>query len=158
MSVYFSPSGGAPGGSPTEAIVREIKGAKQEILIQAYSFTSTPIAKALMEAKQRGVRVEAILDKSNDTRSASGSTYSAAKFLLDAGIPVWIDYLPAIAHSKVMIIDQTVVIIGSFNFTKAAEEKNTENLLVLRNDPALVAKYLKNYQDRKSVSRVMAEP
>ncbi|MEI6305737.1 MAG: phospholipase D family protein [Deltaproteobacteria bacterium] len=155
MSVYFSPSSRAPDGSPTEAIVREIKGAKQEILIQAYSFTSTPIAKALVEAKGRGIKVEAILDKTNDSRSASGGTYSGAKFLLNAGIPAWIDYQPAIAHSKVMIIDQAVVITGSFNFTRAAEEKNAENLLVLRNDPALVAKYLKNYQDRKSVSRIM---
>jgi len=74
---------------------------KQEILIQAYSFTSAPIAKALVEAKQRGVRVEAILDKSNDSRSASGGTYSGAKFLLNAGIPVWIDYQPAIAHQVI---------------------------------------------------------
>jgi phosphatidylserine/phosphatidylglycerophosphate/cardiolipin synthase-like enzyme len=57
--VYFSPHGGC-----TEAIVKEIDEAKTEVLVQAYSFTSTPIAKALLNAHKRGVKVEAILDKS----------------------------------------------------------------------------------------------
>jgi phosphatidylserine/phosphatidylglycerophosphate/cardiolipin synthase-like enzyme len=56
--VYFSPNGGA-----TEAIVRELKEAKTEILVQAYNFTSKEIAKALVDAKKRGVHVEIILDK-----------------------------------------------------------------------------------------------
>jgi|GEM_PF-6303100 len=57
--VYFSPHGGA-----TQAIINEISNAKTEILVQAYSFTSTPIAKALVDAHRPGVNVEAILDKS----------------------------------------------------------------------------------------------
>ena len=59
VQVYFSPNGGA-----AEAIIKEIGGARTEILVQAYSFTSTPIAKALVEAHKRGVKVQAILDKS----------------------------------------------------------------------------------------------
>lgn len=95
IAVYFSPNGGC-----TEAIDDEIGKAKSAVLIQAYSFTSTPIAKALVEAKKRGVRVEALLDKSNQTDKSS-----AADFLLHADIPTRIDAAHAIAHNKIMIID-----------------------------------------------------
>ena len=119
--VYFSPHGGC-----TDAIIRELNKAKSTILIQAYSFTSAPIAKALLNAHKRGVKVEVILDKSQRTQK-----YSSATFLYNPGIPVKIDAQHAIAHNKVMIIDGETVITGSFNFTKAAEENNAENLLVI---------------------------
>jgi len=133
-SVYFSPNGGC-----TQAIIREIDQAKREILVQAYSFTSSPIAKALLEAHKRGVRVQVILDKSQHTEK-----YSSADFLANSGIPTRIDPAHAVAHNKVMIIDGETVITGSFNFTKAAEEKNAENLLVIH-DKVLASKYADNW-------------
>ena len=139
---FFSPNGGA-----TEVIVAEIGKAKTEIIIQAYSFTSKPIAKALVAAKKRGVRIEAVLDKSNDT-----AKYSAATFLANAGIPVLIDSAHAIAHNKVIIIDRAILITGSFNFTNAAEEKNAENLLVIKGNKPLVEKYLQNFEVHKGHS------
>ena len=63
-----------------------------------------------------------------------------------AGIPTFIDSKHAIAHNKVMLIDDREVLSGSFNFTKAAEESNAENLLVI-DDSALAAKYLANWQE-----------
>ena len=131
VAVYFSPNGGA-----TDAVVRELNAAKTQVLMQAYSFTSAPIAKALVEAHKRGVKVLAVLDKSNET-----DKYSAATFLNNAGIQPLIDDKHAIAHSKVMVIDSTTIITGSFNFTKAAEEKNAENLLVIKDAPELVKAY-----------------
>jgi phosphatidylserine/phosphatidylglycerophosphate/cardiolipin synthase-like enzyme len=59
VAVFFSPKGGC-----TEAVVEELGKAREIVLVQAYSFTSAPIAKALVEAHQRGVRVEVLLDKS----------------------------------------------------------------------------------------------
>lgn len=120
--VYFSPRGGA-----TEAIVRELKGAERTVLVQAYSFTSDVIAKALVDAHKRGVQVAVILDDSQDTEQ-----YSDTDFLHNMGIPTYIDGKHGIAHNKVMVIDGETVITGSFNFTKAAEERNAENLLVIR--------------------------
>ncbi len=128
--VYFSPKGGC-----TAAVVRELDQAQQTVLVQAYSFTSPPIAAALVAASRRGVRVEAVLDKSNKT-----GKYSEADFLVNARIPTWIDDRHAIAHNKVMVIDNATVITGSFNFTKAAEESNAENLLILRS-PSLATRY-----------------
>ena len=109
--VCFSPNSGC-----TEAIVSQIDKAKSEILEQAYSFTSAPIAKALTDAFKRGVRVETILDKSQRRER-----YTSATFISNAGIPTYIDSKHAIAHNKIMIIDKETVITGSFNFTKAAE-------------------------------------
>ena len=134
--VYFSPHGGC-----TDAIIRELNSAKNSVLVQAYSFTSAPIAKALLNAHKRGVKVEVILDKSQRT-----DQYSSATFLYNQGIPVKIDAQHAIAHNKVMIIDGETVITGSFNFTKAAEENNAENLLVIR-DKKLAERYTRNWQE-----------
>ena len=139
--VYFSPNGGA-----TDAIVREIAAAKREIRVQAYSFTSNPIAIALRDAKKRGIDVSVILDKSQ--RSAK---YSGADFVANSGIPVVIDEKPAIAHSKVIVIDGATIITGSFNFSSAAESKNVENLLVLRS-AELAKAYLANWNERHAIS------
>jgi phosphatidylserine/phosphatidylglycerophosphate/cardiolipin synthase-like enzyme len=140
--VYFSPRGGC-----TDAIIEEIDQARSEILVQAYSFTSAPLAKSLLKAYKRGVKVEVILDKSQKT-----ARYSSATFLSNARIPTFIDYSHAIAHNKIMIIDRQVVITGSFNFTKAAEESNAENLITLRSKE-LAGIYLKNWQRHKDHSQ-----
>src|SRR2546426_5941463 len=136
VTVYFSPNGGA-----TDAVVHEVNAATQQIFVQAYSFTSALIAKALVDAHKRGVKILAVLDKSNQTEK-----YSAATFLVNAGIQTLIDDQHAIAHNKVMVIDSAAVITGSFNFTKAAEEKNAENLLVIKDAPELVKAYEANLQ------------
>ena len=139
--VYFSPNGGC-----TDAIVHEIENAKTDIHVQAYSFTSKPIQVALRNAKGRGLDVSVILDASQRTEK-----YSGADFIAHGGISVVIDEKPAIAHSKVMIIDQQIVITGSFNFTSAAESKNVENLLILRSE-LLAKEYLKNWNARHTAS------
>src|SRR5581483_8391379 len=133
-AVYFSPDGGG-----TEAIVRAINYAQHRIWVQAYSFTSAPIAEALVSSHKRGVEVVAVLDKSNQT-----DKYTAATFLSNAGIKTLIDDQHAIAHNKVMVIDNATLITGSFNFTKAAEKRNAENLLVLNGVPALARTYADN--------------
>ena len=135
IEVYFSPKGGC-----TEAVVRELTAAKETVLVQAYSFTSAPISKALLAAHKRGVKVEVILDRSQKT-----AKYSEADFLINVGIPTKIDAKHAIAHNKVMVIDGQTLITGSFNFTTAAEEHNAENLLVIR-DAVLAAKYAANWK------------
>jgi phosphatidylserine/phosphatidylglycerophosphate/cardiolipin synthase-like enzyme len=140
-----------PGGACTDLIVSEISGAKHQVLVQAYSFTSVPILAALKAAHARGVDVKVFVDKTSAQQSKSGSRFSAATYLTNAGIPVWVDTKVAIAHNKVMVLDGTIVITGSFNFTAAAQKSNADNLLVL-DDPALAAKYTANWERRRSVS------
>jgi hypothetical protein len=68
--VCFSPNGGC-----TESIVKEINAAKSEILVQAHSFTSYPIAKAPIDAYKRGVKEESILDKSQRKEKSTSATF-----------------------------------------------------------------------------------
>jgi len=110
--------------------------------VQAYSFTSADIAKAIADAYERGVKVTVVLDKSQKTEKYTGATY-----LANHHVPVFIDSKHAIAHNKIIIIDGATVLTGSFNFTKAAEEKNAENLLIIRNHPDIASSYLNNFAD-----------
>jgi phosphatidylserine/phosphatidylglycerophosphate/cardiolipin synthase-like enzyme len=84
--------------------------------------------------------VQVILDRSQRTEK-----YSEADFLRNSGIPTLIDARHAIAHNKIIITDGYLVLTGSFNFTRAAEEHNAENLLVI-NDPVLAQQYIANWQ------------
>lgn len=143
--LFFSPTGGC-----TEAVVTELNKAKQSVLVQAYSFTSVPIAKALVDAQKRGVQVQVILDKSQRTQK-----YSEADFLTHAGIRTLIDAKHAIAHNKIMILDGGTVITGSFNFTKAAEEHNAENLLVIH-DAEMAKRYSENWKKHEGHSEEYA--
>jgi phosphatidylserine/phosphatidylglycerophosphate/cardiolipin synthase-like enzyme len=135
IQVYFSPRGGT-----TDAVVKTLDGAKKSILVQAYSFTSDPIAEALKRAHVRNVNVMVVLDKSQRT-----AKYTSLEYLAQAGIPVWIDSKHAIQHNKVMVIDDATVITGSFNFSKAAEERNAENLLIISN-PMIAKMYTENWE------------
>ena len=137
LKAFFSPNGGC-----TQAVVDALNAAKKTILVQAYSFTSVPIAKALVDAKHRGVDVRVILDKSQRTERYSGTTY-----LVNEGIPTFIDASHKIAHNKVMVIDDQEVITGSFNFTKAAESGNAENVLLILHAPELAARYTANWKE-----------
>lgn len=115
--------------------------ANQHIFVQAYSFTSAPLAQALLRAHQRGVKIMILLDRSQLTEQ-----YSSATFFAHAQIPLAIDHQEAIAHNKIMIFpEHALVISGSYNFTRAAETKNAENLLFLSDSPELVTRYLANF-------------
>lgn len=136
ISVAFSPDGGA-----TQAVVNAIDEAQHSVRLGAYFFTSKPIAQALVVAHRRGVQVRVILDKSQATHSYSGAT-----FLANNGIPTRIDRRHSIYHNKIFVIDGRTVVTGSFNFTKAAENNNAENVIVLRNYPDIARQYVANWQ------------
>jgi phosphatidylserine/phosphatidylglycerophosphate/cardiolipin synthase-like enzyme len=70
VSVYFSPNGGA-----TEAVVGELGLAKLRVRVQAYSFTSAPTAKAVVDAKRRGINVVVILDSTQGSPSPNTPTF-----------------------------------------------------------------------------------
>jgi phosphatidylserine/phosphatidylglycerophosphate/cardiolipin synthase-like enzyme len=143
MTAHFSPKGGC-----TDMVVREIKAARREILVLAYSFSSKPITEALVDARTRGVRVQVVLDKSNEQ-----DTYTALPLLLQKGVPTVIDAHHAIAHNKVMLIDGHTIVTGSFNFTHQAEVENAENLLIIKHHRELVSTYRKNFDEHKAHSQ-----
>jgi phosphatidylserine/phosphatidylglycerophosphate/cardiolipin synthase-like enzyme len=130
VEIAFSPNGGA-----TELVVKTIESARRTVRVAAYSFTSKPVAQALLEAHKRGIDVRVVMDKSNAT-----ARYTAATFLANQGVPVRVDYRYAIMHDKFLIVDGATVETGSFNYTSAAEHHNAENVLVLH-DPAMAQRY-----------------
>ena len=140
VAVFHSPKGGC-----TDAVVYEIQRARREVLVQAYSFTSKPIAEALIAAKSRGVHVEILLDKSNEQE-----TYTELESFIKEGLAPHIDAQHAIAHNKIMIIDKRTLITGSFNFTHQAEAENAENLLIIKGHPDLLKSYYESFAAHKA--------
>jgi phosphatidylserine/phosphatidylglycerophosphate/cardiolipin synthase-like enzyme len=136
--IHFSPRGGA-----TVALVHRIDQARESVFVLAYSFTSQPIADALGRAARRGVHVEAILDRGQ--RTAKGGQGQA---LADSGATVYVDSRHAIAHNKVMVLDNRALVTGSFNFTAGAEERNAENLLIL-DSPELARLYREEWEKHR---------
>jgi phospholipase D len=148
VSVCFTPGP----ESCADVIADEIDAAHSTIRVQAYWLTSATIVRALGKAKRRGIDVQAILDKSQDRRDDPKAHYSSAIYLVHAGIPVWIDDQPAIAHNKVLIIDGHLVVTGSYNFTKSADTRNVENVVVI-DSPEVARWFATNWEERRAVSR-----
>lgn len=140
MNIYFSPYGGA-----TDAIEAEINVAKKTIRVLGYSFTSPIIIAALIEAQERGVSVEVILDK---TQKSSAAIADMAK----RGVKVYIDSKHAIMHNKTMIFDDNIVQTGSFNYSVSAEIRNAENILIVKKNRCLASVYFSNFLDHKKHS------
>ncbi len=138
INVYFSPRGGAQ-----EAILDAIENADQTIYVMAYSFTAEPIVQGLMEAHERGVDVIVIVDSSQVTRKVKQGE-GLLCVLAASGVPIYVDSAHAIAHNKVIIIDDYRVITGSYNFSKAAEERNAENTIIIDNQE-LAEDYVQNF-------------
>lgn len=121
VSIYFSPRGGC-----TNAIIQELSKAKSEILVQAYELTSQPIVTAFLDAIKRGVKVSVIVD--GKQLATSGQSMTTLK---NAGANTYVDTYHKIQHNKTIVLDDSTVITGSFNFSNQAEFSNAENLLII---------------------------
>lgn len=127
-------------------IIAEIDGAKKQVLVQAYLLTSKKIAKALIASRQRGVGVMVLADAAQSAKVPSSKVHELSL----AGIPVWLETAYQNAHNKVIVIDagtaSPTLITGSYNFTWSAQHKNAENILIVRKNPALAARYALNWE------------
>jgi len=130
----FSPRQGA-----TELVVKTTEEAKKSIHVAAYSFTSRPIASALATAHDRGIDVEVVLDKSQRHGWI-------VQYLKDHKIPSRLNYHYSIMHDKFFVVDEKTLELGSFNYTRAAERNNAENVLVIHSAGKLVKDYDKQWQ------------
>lgn len=144
----------SPWDSVEDAIIKTIRGAEKQVLVQAYLLTSLRISKALVDAHRRGIDVRVLVD----ARQAEQVPHSRAHNLVRVGIPVWRETRYRNAHNKVMVIDamtrKSVVITGSYNFTWSAQHKNAENVLVVRSNTALAKRYAANWaRHRKDAER-----
>jgi len=130
-AVAFSPC-----GQSLEIVLSAINSARESIHVAAYSFTSKPIAEALLAVYKRGLDVRVVVDKKDNSNE-----YSAVTFLANHGVPVRLNGEYAIHHHKFMVIDYRHIQTGSLNYSAAAMDKNAENVLVLWDMPELAAQY-----------------
>ncbi len=137
VEVYFSPDDGV-----ADHVAEVLNDARQSIYFLAYSFTSDEFARIIMEkARQAGVKVAGVIDAEQGVTNI-GSEYETFH---QAGLDVHLNGLTGRMHHKVMIIDQQIVITGSYNFTNSAETRNDENLLILFN-PDIAAQFMAEFQ------------
>lgn len=146
VEVAFSPA-----DDPAALVLRTIAAARRSIHVQAYSFTSRPIADALVAARARGVSVEVLVDADMNRRGGK-----ALPRLLAAGVPVLAETRYAAAHNKVIIVDAAgpgcKLLTGSYNFSWSAQNRNAENMLVLHDNCAVTRHYLDNWQRHRAES------
>lgn len=139
------------------ALLRTLRAARESIHVQAFSFTSRPLAAALLEARARGVRVAVLADR-EQTQFMDNSRIPQ---LAAAGIEVALETRYAAAHNKILLIDAEgaapVVVTGSYNFTWSAQAKNAENVLFLRGNRALMRRYHENWQRHRAEALPFSE-
>lgn len=114
-----------------DKVLELIREAKETIDIEVYSFTSEEIAKELIEAKKRGVKIRVILEP----RLEDNRKFKIKQILEDSGIEVrWASLEYKLTHSKFIIIDRKKILIGSINLSFSALEKNREAAVVVESE------------------------
>ncbi|HDT1625243.1 TPA: phospholipase D family protein [Klebsiella quasipneumoniae subsp. similipneumoniae] len=140
--------GFSPEGSALQLVLNTINSSTESIRLMGYSFTSPEVAGALVRAKQRDVDVKVVLDGKENTGKQHQANQAAMNLLANAGIPVRTVSQFKIMHDKVIIADGRDVEVGSFNYTRAADRSNSENVIVIRGDRAIAQRYLQHWESR----------
>lgn len=140
IQVGFSPDAGAE-----TLVLQVIASARHTVLLAGYLFTSRPVVRELIAARRRGVDVKIVLDERGNRDAASRS---AIRRVVGAGIPTRLVSVYPIHHDKYIVVDGRSVETGSFNYTQAAAHANSENVLVLWNNPQVAAQYLAHWESR----------
>ncbi|MDD5014707.1 MAG: phospholipase D-like domain-containing protein [Atribacterota bacterium] len=128
---------------PESIIIKNIDDSKEFINIAMYTFTDREIAQAIIRAKDRGVSIKIYLD-----RSQVNAEYSKSRYFINNGMEegIRISSNNYIMHNKFAVIDNEIVITGSYNWTASAGERNDENLLVI-DDENIVKKYQNQFNN-----------
>lgn len=134
LGIYFSPQD----KSITNAVLPVIRRAKKYIYIPTFVLTEKRVTEELINAQKRGVEVKIIIDALN-----ASSKYSKHQILRNNGVSVKTENYAGKMHSKSMIVDDEYVLIGSMNFSYSGENKNDENLIVIKDSE--MAKFYKNF-------------
>ena len=135
VATYFS-----PGSDTISPLLREIKSAEKSIHFMAFSFTHDRLGNAMRDRFKSGVDVRGVFE------ARQVDQYSEYEKLEAAGLPVIKDRNSGAMHHKVIVVDEETVITGSYNFSKNAEERNNENLLIIKGNREIAAAYLAEFE------------
>lgn len=136
MEIYFSPD-----DKVAQRIVELLRGAQQSITFMAYSFTSSDFGKIVSQKAKDGLKINGVMEE-EQVKSNKGTQFS---YFDKAGLPVYKDGNPGQMHHKVFIIDDKIVIAGSYNFSFSAETNNDENVMIFF-DSQIAAQYLDEFK------------
>jgi phosphatidylserine/phosphatidylglycerophosphate/cardiolipin synthase-like enzyme len=136
VEVYFSPDDGV-----AKRVVTLLRGAKDSIYFMAYSFTADDFGDVIRQKAKAGLTVQGVMEEAQ-VKSNKGTEFEPFQV---AGLQVYQDGNPGQMHHKVFIIDQKIVITGSYNFSSSAERTNDENVVIFF-DPQIAAQYLAEFQ------------
>ena len=131
---YFSPD-----TDILSSLLREIGSAEKSIHFMAFSFTEDTLGSAMRDRFESGIDIQGVFEKRQISR------YSEYKQMKAAGMSVIQDRNRGTMHHKVIVIDAETVITGSYNFSKNAEERNSENLLIIKGNPDIAQAYLAEF-------------
>ncbi|ATM22348.1 phospholipase D family protein [Raoultella ornithinolytica] len=137
--------GFSPEGSARQLVLETINQAQTSLQMIAYSFQAPDIARALVAAHDRGVKVQIVVDK---RRNAVEASQKIMKYVAEHGVALRIDGHYHIQHDKTIIADGATVETGSFNYAPSAETKNSENVVVIRHQKAVACQYIAHWQSR----------
>ena len=134
IQVLFSPEDHA-----VNNLIALVNDAKINIRFLAFSFTDYPLAKAMIDRSKTGVDVKGVYET-----FGSLSTGSELKTFSCAQVPVRQDGNASFMHDKIIIIDNSIVVTGSLNYSSSADDANEENVVILDN-PEIAALYLREF-------------
>lgn len=141
ITTYF-----APENDTISPLLEEIKGASSSIHFMAFSFTHDKLGKAMRDQFKSGIPVNGVFDTNQKNSNRGYSEYESMK---EAGLAVRLDKEQGALHHKVIIIDEETVITGSYNFSKNAETRNSENLLIIKGNIEIAQAYLNEFNRLK---------
>jgi phosphatidylserine/phosphatidylglycerophosphate/cardiolipin synthase-like enzyme len=136
VDTFFSPDDGV-----ASQIASVLSGAEESIYVLAFSFTSNELGDIVREKAEAGLTVQGVMDE-EQIKSNTGTEFDPFR---QAGLDVLIDGIEGQMHHKVFIVDESIVVIGSYNFSRAAEERNDENLLIIYNE-AIAEQFLLEFE------------
>lgn len=129
----------SPDNDIISSLVKEIGSAKKSIHFMAFSFTEDALGSAMRNRFESGIDIQGVFEKRQI------SQYSEYEQMKAAGMSVIQDRNKGTMHHKVIVIDEETVITGSYNFSKNAEERNSENLLIIKGNPDIAQAYLAEF-------------
>lgn len=130
--VFVSPAF-FPSEESFQHLINTLNGAEETLDVCVFTITDDDIANAVVDAHKRGVRVRIITD--DDKAEDLGS--DAKRLAKHHGIPIRVDGSPSHMHHKFAIIDNKLVVSGSYNWTKGARFQNREDLILTNSGKAV---------------------
>lgn len=144
LLIRFSPEDGI-----NNTLLSLVNAAKESIYVLAYSFASNNLGQALINRYDEGLDVIVVFEEEKAFTDSGGE----AEFLKRAGVPIYLDGNDDnLMHEKVFIFDESIVSAGSYNFTRSAETRNDEQVLIIQNEEivdAFMDEFDKIYEDAK---------